>query len=294
MHSHCAMSNEREIGKGGKTSMCHHASAHCTQPYVALNNLHVGAVDGGGGILRRGSWVQTWANHPTLSATPADSPDFSWVLPSCRALICQSSSSPPLVHHPAALPTSPVVPLVDTESSVKGRPLRPMHPCVLLGHRFSDPTPLTFRWLTCDFSMGDLPRLCSREPWGAAVDCMLRLFSVQEHHVHVSLFQDPPLSPGGLCLVSFMDQWGDAQQQMWHFIHWREHRVVHERRREQHLAPYHRRHAGGKLTSPELLLDLLPRGTGGEGRKQDGPDPDTCARRPDTCFNFLSRWSATL
>lgn len=54
MHSHCAMSNEREIGKGGKTSMCHHAIAHCTQPYVALNNLHVVAVDGGGKFCGEG------------------------------------------------------------------------------------------------------------------------------------------------------------------------------------------------------------------------------------------------
>lgn len=36
------------MGKTGKTSMCHHANAHCTHPYVALNNLHVVAGDSAG------------------------------------------------------------------------------------------------------------------------------------------------------------------------------------------------------------------------------------------------------
>lgn len=70
-------------------------------------------------------------------------------LPSCCTLICQSSSSPQsgrrraLVHHPTASPLLSSH-LVDMESSVKGRPLCPLHLSIDLGHYF-DPTPLTFR-----------------------------------------------------------------------------------------------------------------------------------------------------
>ncbi len=142
------MSNEDESGIGGKTSMCQHANTHCTQPYVALNNLRDVAGDGGGYSAERES-------SPNLSQSSQS------VCYACRqrtflmrltqllcthlsvVLISQPGRSRALVPHPNAFPTSPISPLVDLESSVKGRPLRSLHLCTALGHYFNPP-PLTF------------------------------------------------------------------------------------------------------------------------------------------------------
>lgn len=155
MHSHCAMWNEQEWEKEAKHQCV------TMQTLTALIRMSPWTtcmlwLETAEGILRRGSRVQTWANHPILSATPADSPDSSWGSLSCCCthlsvfLISQSGKRRALVRHPTALPTSPVLPMVNMESSVKGWPLRPLHLRIVLGHYFN-PTPLTFRWLICDF-----------------------------------------------------------------------------------------------------------------------------------------------
>lgn len=41
------------MGKGGATSICHHANSHSSQPYVALNNPHAEAGDRGGCSVKR-------------------------------------------------------------------------------------------------------------------------------------------------------------------------------------------------------------------------------------------------
>lgn len=119
-------------------------------------------------------------------------------------LISQSGRRRTLVHHPTALPTSPFFPLVDMESSVKGRPLRPLHLSIVLGHSF-DPRAahisMTNMWLLMD----DLPLFAPGR-------------SVEQRWMHAEIILSPrtscscfiisrsPLSLGGLCLVSFMDQ----------------------------------------------------------------------------------------
>lgn len=146
MHSHCVMSNEKESEKEAKHQCV------TMQTLTALNRmspwttcmLWLRTVED---VLWRGSWAQTWANHPTLSATPADSLDFSWGLTSCCALICQSSSSPSLgggeLWYTIQQPS-------DTESSVKGRPLRPFG-CLFRPHAAH--ISMTNMWLLMD----DLP-----------------------------------------------------------------------------------------------------------------------------------------
>lgn len=143
------MSNENESGKGGKTSMCQHANTHCTQPYVALNNLHDVAGDGRGYSAERESSLNLSQSSQSVCCA-CRQPRFLMRLTQLLCahlsvvLISQPGRRKALVHHPNPLPTTPVFPLVDIESSVKGRPLRPLHLSTLLGHYF-DPTPLTFQ-----------------------------------------------------------------------------------------------------------------------------------------------------
>lgn len=276
--------------------MCHHANTHGTQPYVALNNLHVVAGDGGGYSAERElSPNLSQSSHSVCYA--CRQPRFLMRLTQLPCthlsvfLISQSGRRRTLVHHPTTLSTSPVFPLVDTESSVKGRPLRPLHLGVVLGHCFDPraaPISMTNMWLLMD----DLPLFAPGR-------------SEEQRWMHAEIILSPrtPCScfiisrssslwggGGGLCLVSFMDQWGDAHQQMWH-IHWREHCVWHERQREQHLAPYHIGHpACGEInvvrdasTCFHMALE--------EKRKErirEASDA-TCAQRQDTWFNSLSQ-----
>lgn len=120
---------------------------------------------------------------------------------------------------------------------------------------------------------------CSREKWGAAVDCMLIFHSVWKRHVHVSLFQDAPLSRGDsvwwaswiseVTLISRCDI----------LCNWQE------------RAPYHRREtACGEIN----VIRVAPRPASiwqwrrKEERTQEGSDPATCAQRQDTWSSYLS------
>lgn len=83
------------MGKGGKTSMCHHANAHCTHPYVALNNLHVAAGDGRG-YCGEGAESKPEPIIPLCLLRLQTDQIPHEAHPAAVALICQSSSSPSL------------------------------------------------------------------------------------------------------------------------------------------------------------------------------------------------------
>lgn len=224
-------------------------------------------------VLRRGSRVQTWANHPTLSATPADRPDSSWGSPSCCCthlsvfLISQSGRRRALVRLPTALPTSPVLPLVDMESSVKGWPLRPLHLRIVLGHYF-DPTPLTFRWLICDFWWMTFPSALQGEVGSSRRLHAEILLSLRTSCSCFIISSSPSLQGDSVWWASWISE-VTLISRCDILFKWREHCVVHEQKKEQHLAPYHRRDPHvGEWTSSELLLDLLPYGSGGGKRRE--------------------------
>ena len=79
-----------------------------------------------------------------------------------------------------------------------------------------------------------------------------------------------PLSLTRLCLESFMDQWDDAHQHMWHCIHIA--CSVTKRESSTWLLTTGDTPLVGKLTSSEMLPHLLPYAAGEERRIQEGSE----------------------
>lgn len=218
MHSHCAMSNEKQSEEEAQhrcVSMQTLAALNRVSPWTTrpcwLQTVEV--------ILQRGAQSRL---QPIIrpSAAPADIPDFSGGLPSCCELIYQPSSSTSHL-------TSPTLHFVDKESSVKGRPLRLLHLSIRSGHHL-DPVPLTSRWLICDFWWMTFPFVPrgeepASERWRVHAGITL---SPRTSCSCFIIFRSPP-SLGRRRLQSFMDHWGGTHQQMWHFVRWQKHCVWH-------------------------------------------------------------------
>ena len=166
----------------------------------------------------------------------------------------ESGGTPSDSHPPFLQPSNSV----DKESSVKGRPLSPLHLSIISGP-YLDPMPLTFRWLICDFWWMTFPSVLQGEV-GSSGGCMLRLYSVQQHHV---ISRSPSLWGDFVWWASWISEVMLISRRDILFTGGREHCVWQKKKRQQHFAPPPLRPPRAwKLTSLELLLNLLPYGNG--------------------------------
>lgn len=159
MNFKCTVIVSCQVNRNGKskTSMCHHANAHCTCPYVTLNNLHVVAGENKG-----------------RAAKTEPIPNLSQSSHSCRlhfqtthvpheahlaalALICyffifhSGWGKQSWVQLSTAFPTSRF-----PCGRYRVWPIHPLHPIIVLGHYF-DLILLIFWWLICDFWYWNVP-----------------------------------------------------------------------------------------------------------------------------------------
>lgn len=214
MHSHCAIFNEQE--------------------WEERQNINVSSCDGPL-LIRMSPWTthmlrletvrnrfQTWTSHPILLTSYFS----SWGSLSCCSIlfsvfiISQHRRRRRLVHHPTAFCASPMLSLVNMETSVTVQSLHPLHLSITLYHTWLDAPHIPMRnmWLL----VNDL-LLCALRRSG---DCMLRFIPDKDMFMfhYSSLWRISEVMLISRCDILFM---------------WQGHCMVHEE--EQHLVVYHRR-----------------------------------------------------